>query len=423
MTARILFMLLSGLLYLGLSAQRYEKPVFELDKFDLTARTNARIDENGRPCALIKVYVDDEITDVRGNVVGDVMDYGFEKQIFLTHDSKQVEICFRHHYPVRIVFNDYYYPSLTGSMTYIMEFMPDGIAQSSSGPQTVTQPEPPSRATVQTPSVPEPVPQANVDQIVKEIESAYNKKDYEKAYELAMSISDNPTAQYYLGLMFDYGRGVKQDYSEAKKWYRKAAEGGNASAMNALGFMYGNGLGVTRDYSEALKWFHKAIEGGNAEAMNNLGYMYAYGLGVKQNNEEALKWYRQGVEGGNAAAMNQLGLMYDEGLGVKQDYAEAVKWYRKAAEGGNASAMNNLGLMYHNGLGVKQDYAEALKWYRKGAEGGNATAMYNLGIMYEKGIGVNHDYAEALKWYRKAAENGHEDAKAKVKELEAKGVK
>ena len=226
--------------------------------------------------------------------------------------------------------------------------------------------------------------QANVAQIVKEMVSAYDKKDYEKAYELAMSISDNPRAQNYLGYMYDHGLGVKQDYAEAVKWYRKGAEGGNTSAMGNLGYMYKNGLGVKQDYSEALKW------------------------------------YRKGAEGGNATAMRNLGGMYQNGLGIKQDYAEALKWYRKAVEGGNARAMNNLGYMYYNGLGVKQDYAEALKWYRKGAEGGNATAMYSIGFMYENGYGVNQDYAEALRWYLKSADKGDEDAEAKVKELEKK---
>jgi uncharacterized protein len=51
---------------------------------------------------------------------------------------------------------------------------------------------------------------------------------------------------------------VPQDYAEAAKWYRKAAEQGNASAQAALGGMYANGDGVPQDYVKAHKWFNLA---------------------------------------------------------------------------------------------------------------------------------------------------------------------
>ncbi|MBQ3458355.1 MAG: SEL1-like repeat protein [Synergistaceae bacterium] len=37
-----------------------------------------------------------------------------------------------------------------------------------------------------------------------------------------------------LGLMYQYGSKVKQDYAEARKWYLKAAEQGNTYAQNKL---------------------------------------------------------------------------------------------------------------------------------------------------------------------------------------------
>ena len=42
-------------------------------------------------------------------------------------------------------------------------------------------------------------------------------------------------AQYILGMMYDNGQGVRQDYAEAVKWYRKAAEQGYAQAQYNLG--------------------------------------------------------------------------------------------------------------------------------------------------------------------------------------------
>jgi TPR repeat protein len=42
-----------------------------------------------------------------------------------------------------------------------------------------------------------------------------------------------------------------------------------------------NGLGVPQDYTEATKWYRKAAEQGDAKAQYNLGYMYNDGCGVK----------------------------------------------------------------------------------------------------------------------------------------------
>lgn len=41
-------------------------------------------------------------------------------------------------------------------------------------------------------------------------------------------------AQYNLGTMYDNGEGVREDDEEAAKWYRKAAEQGDATALAAL---------------------------------------------------------------------------------------------------------------------------------------------------------------------------------------------
>jgi len=146
--------------------------------------------------------------------------------------------------------------------------------------------------------------------------------------------------------------------------------------------MYNNGQGVTQDYVQAAKWYRKAAEQGLADAQHNLGHMYSNGYGVTQVYAEALKWYRKAAEQRSAAAQYNLGVMYGNGEGVPQDYAEAMRWFRKAAEQGWAEAQYNLGVMYNNGQGVTQDYVQAAKWYRWAAEQGLAEAQSNLDVMY-----------------------------------------
>ena len=44
--------------------------------------------------------------------------------------------------------------------------------------------------------------------------------------------------------MYDRGDGVPQDFAEAMKWYRRAADQGYANAQSNLAIMYNNGHGV-----------------------------------------------------------------------------------------------------------------------------------------------------------------------------------
>jgi len=77
-------------------------------------------------------------------------------------------------------------------------------------------------------------------------------------------------AQFVLGDMYRNGRGVKQDFKEAVKWFRKASEQGYAEAQYDLGLMYYLGRGVERDFQESETWMRKAAEQGNADAQNFL---------------------------------------------------------------------------------------------------------------------------------------------------------
>jgi tetratricopeptide (TPR) repeat protein len=106
----------------------------------------------------------------------------------------------------------------------------------------------------------------------------------------------NANAQNLVGEMYFLGKGVKQDYQEAAKWYRKAAEQGDANAQYNLGFMYKNGQGVKQDYQEAAKWYRKAA-----------------------------KWYRKAAEQGDANAQYNLGFMYENGQGVIQGRCQCPK--------------------------------------------------------------------------------------------------
>ncbi len=58
--------------------------------------------------------------------------------------------------------------------------------------------------------------------------------------------------------MYEKGEGVSQDYAEAVRWYRKAAEQGYARVQVVLGTMYELGRDVPHDHVQAHMWFNLA---------------------------------------------------------------------------------------------------------------------------------------------------------------------
>ena len=55
--------------------------------------------------------------------------------------------------------------------------------------------------------------------------------------------------------MFSEGQGVPQNYSEAARLFRMAAEQGNERAQLGLGLVYANGDGVPKNLKTAYIWF------------------------------------------------------------------------------------------------------------------------------------------------------------------------
>jgi TPR repeat protein len=73
--------------------------------------------------------------------------------------------------------------------------------------------------------------------------------------------------------MYYQGKGVKEDFQEAFKWYQKAAKQGYAFAQCHLGRMYIEGKGVDKNLQEGILWYEKAAEQGDALAQYHLGNM------------------------------------------------------------------------------------------------------------------------------------------------------
>ena len=134
----------------------------------------------------------------------------------------------------------------------------------------------------------------------------------------------------------------RKDCAQAADWFRRAAELGDAKAQYNLGMAYDKGQGVAQNYPQAAQWYRKSADQGLAQAQNNLGFLYKQGQGVPQDYGQAAAWFRKSADQGYAQAQYNLGLAYRDGQGVKQDQYQAIQFLRKAAQQGDADAQTEL---------------------------------------------------------------------------------
>jgi TPR repeat protein len=216
---------------------------------------------------------------------------------------------------------------------------------------------------------------------VKPAIAAVAKGDYATALRLLRTEArkGNPDAEAVLGTMYSDGRGVAVDNAEAIRWYKRAAEKGNAFGQSLLASAYRS----QQDYHESLRWFRLLADKGDTSAQCEVASMYLLGQGVEKNVEEAAKWYTLAANSGVARAQSMLGTMFFSGEGLKQDYAAALKWFQTAAAGGDVDALSQLGTMYYYGTGVEVDRAQAGRLWTQVVENdpNNPVAQLGLGFL------------------------------------------
>jgi TPR repeat protein len=214
-------------------------------------------------------------------------------------------------------------------------------------------------------------------------------------------------------------------FAEALVEWQQSADAGDANGALYIGVLYDTGEGVPQDYITALRWYERAANDGSAAASFNVGVLYDVGLGVLQDRRQAAFWYKRAAERGFGRASYNLALLYNSGGGVPRDRALAGKLFSAAAHQGISAARPHLPREQSQpaSRGQLQDVAmrdfqlaqnillgrgvnaaaKAVVLFRRSAEQGNPLAEYDLGYCYEHGIGTQPDLDAAGEWYRRAA--------------------
>lgn len=168
--------------------------------------------------------------------------------------------------------------------------------------------------------------------------------DYSKAYGCwyvaVNSSKGHDESNYWLGLCYLNGHGVKQNLDKALKYLRIAADLDVALAQTQLGVLFSNGqFGVT-DFVESVRYYRLAAAQGNAAALCNLGICYEKGKGVAKDLAKAIDCYEQAAGKGHARSQCILGLCYEKGEGVVQNYKKSLEYYQLAAKSGYENSVD-----------------------------------------------------------------------------------
>jgi uncharacterized protein len=149
--------------------------------------------------------------------------------------------------------------------------------------------------------------------------------------------------------------GVPKYNKSAMRWYRLAADQGDARNHYRLGDMHAYGDGVVSDQMIAKNWYRHARKQSDEDADIDHDILetekFTIGLDCYQDGKFEIafgEWEilaRHGFSFNNARSQFRLGEMYKNGQGVKEDFVAAFMWYDIAASRGVEEAENSRDLL------------------------------------------------------------------------------
>jgi uncharacterized protein len=228
---------------------------------------------------------------------------------------------------------------------------------------------------------------------------SYRKGDYATAAPAMQGMAQgmDPVACYFLGIMNLYGsQNFTADPDRARAWFEEAASKGFAMAEYNLGVMYLYGRGVPIDYAAARGWLIKASDHGVPRAKFQLGRLYEKGLGVPLDMNEAKRLYRDGTEQARSSVDANSGTLFVNSESITLEFAQSREWYLGAAAKGDAEAQLNAGRLYATGKGIQRDYVQAYLLLGRAAAQGMAEAAQQRDAVRAEMTAAEVDRADRL---------------------------
>ena len=272
----------------------------------------------------------------------------------------------------------------------------------------------------------------------------YAKDNAEAARLYRLAAVSNPIAQVNLGAMLNDGTAAadgKPAPEAAADFFRKAGEQGHPVGALNLALLYRDGTGVAQDYGEAAKWFRLAADAGVAKAQYELAEIYRGGfvsghlrrrayVGVPMDVTEADHLNQAAADQGfadalyraaenaittNIKALTEAGeetaLIYDKAAAAAAPgFKKALDAYERDAQAGDLYARARVGDLHYLGQGVSKDAAVAYSNYKAAADRGWPGAQLSMARLLVRGEGVARNLEAAAAIYRPLAAQGYSEA-------------
>ena len=254
--------------------------------------------------------------------------------------------------------------------------------------------------------------------------------DKEKAFKLYMEALEIDEDLEYevadpLAVMYAQGKGVNQDFDEARKWFYRAQDE-DTELWNCLQMMFDSA-----EHQDVMDWVQAGVDRGDPEFVHALGACYWTGTSVEEDNYLALKLTFEAVKSGYEPAKVDLFeiIFFLHGeenftLNEPEEFDELEKYLRSLAEGGDPEAAYALGNFYWANWHGKENPELAFKWFKTVGEQPDARPKwkYQLGYCYQEGYGVKENPEDAFKWFLQSAEDGFYLAIEVVSECYREGI-
>lgn len=219
----------------------------------------------------------------------------------------------------------------------------------------------------------------------------YKKGEYKHSFDILKPLAEqgNPNAQYYIGYMYYYGQGIKQNKSLGVAWIKKSAKQGYEKARRANKVLY-----TQRKKTKNLlakKQNNKAVaskqslpkQKKNSHSNKKLTFKKQPSKQVHTNNH-LTKAQRADFKKAIEKAIEKAKKYYSN-----KEYAQTFTTLKPLAEKGDSEAQYSLGYLYLYGEGVKKDEKRAIFWINKAANQGFADAINARKILAPKNHQIN----------------------------------
>jgi hypothetical protein len=171
-------------------------------------------------------------------------------------------------------------------------------------------PQEPKPAPVKNPNP--PAQEASIAEIDQQAIELWNQKRYSDALPLfnrACSARE-ADACHYLGVMFEFGHGVAQDFSRTRELYLKACQAGDRPACSDLGILQDYEPDLLQCKSTTLtimvNRYTESCIGGDGASCSTLAHLYSYGCGIAKDADKARQLYSKACTAGNQQGCDRL---------------------------------------------------------------------------------------------------------------------